>query len=780
MKMTKPQRPYSLRFLRSLLLGRRRPESSRQGASWLSAVWKSVVTALLVTALYVAGALEIAELKLLDAKYSLVERSVESDLVIVAIDPKSLKRIGYWPWPRSLHAFLLDRLAEAGAGRVAFDIDFSSHSRVRNDAAFEQALARFPGTVVLPGFVQNANPLERNGILVSTLPLDQFLPHVELASVNVLPDKDGLVRHMERSGPLGGHAVPSLSALLAQDRDAVSGGFAIDFGIRLYDIPVVSYADVLTGDFAPEVLAGRTVLIGATAFELGDVLPVPVYGALPGVMLQALAAESLSQDRELTPVAAWVVILLVFALCFFTCGRLQGSDWRRGLYLALLLPLALFIASCVVQGWSPLMLDVVPLGLAVVATYAVNVLGTLQRQNKRLLAQRFALRRQDRLMNSVVEHSFDAIITLDQMGRITSFNRSARALLADPDAEVQGRDIGDFIRRGRGEDSEACSIDCIAEIAWGGRPCELLGRRQSGTHFPLEVSVSYFEENDQTTHIVLFRDITDRKEAEAEVEASRQGLIAAKERAEAADRAKSEFLANMSHELRTPLNAVIGFSEVMKTEMLGPIGNATYQSYAKDIHDSGEHLLRMINDILDISKIETGVIVPSEECFYLDDTVNACLRMVRPRAAAAEVQLPADLALPVVAVRADARLLKQAVLNVLSNAIKFTPAGGRVSVGLETRSDGDVAVVVTDTGPGIPEAELAAALEPFRQLDSSLARAFEGAGLGLPLTKAFIELHDGRLILESEVGQGTVVTLLLPAARVESLGPGGPKSRLAS
>ncbi len=214
--------------------------------------------------------------------------------------------------------------------------------------------------------------------------------------------------------------------------------------------------------------------------------------------------------------------------------------------------------------------------------------------------------------------------------------------------------------------------------------------------------------------------------------------------------------------------------------MLGPIGNATYQSYAKDIHDSGEHLLGMINDILDISRIETGVIVPNEEVFCLGETVDACLRMVRPRAEAAGVQLPAELPLPLVEVRADERLLKQSVLNILSNAIKFTPAEGKVDVALEARPNGDVAVVVSDTGPGIPAAELAAVLEPFRQVDSSLARAFEGAGLGLPLTKAFLELHDGRLMLESEEGQGTVVNLLLPEARVRSLGPCEPAGQLAS
>ena len=736
----------------------------RLGASLATRLALGVV----VSCLYLSGLFEVADLKLLDARYPLVQRAAESDLVLVAVDPPSLQQIGYWPWPRSLHAFLLERLTEAGAARVAFDIDFSSRSRERNDAAFERALAAFPGQVILPGFVQNADPLHLDGALVSTLPLDRFLRHVTVASINVVPDEDGLVRRMTTTAPLGGRRVPSLSAVLAQDVDPGREAFTIDYGIRLEDIPTVSYRDVLTGDFEAGLFEGRTVLVGATAFELGDVLPVPVYSALPGVMLQALATESLIQGRTLVPLPKTVVVLGILALSLLMGGRCRGSDWRRGLLLTLGLPPLLFAASCLIQGATPFLLDVVPWTVTIIGAYGVKVLGILHRQNAHLLAQRFALLRKERFMNSVVEHTFDAIITVDPEGRITSLNTSAKAILAGSDRELQGHDIGDFLLRPEGGGETACSVACLARVAARAEPCELLGRRWTGDLFPLDVAVSCFEEKQQATYIVLLRDITARKQAEAAAEASRQQLVAAKERAEAADRAKSEFLANMSHELRTPLNAVIGFSEIMKDELLGPIGSESYRGYAQDIHESGVHLLSVINDILDISKIETGNIVLSEESFCLGETAEACVRMVRSRAESADVKLQAEIAASPLEVCGDERLIKQSILNILSNALKFTPPNGCVTLKMAREEGGAVAIVVTDTGPGIATEDLPAILEPFRQLESSLTRSFEGTGLGLPLTKAFLELHGGHMEIDSEAGQGTKVSLVLPAERVLS------------
>jgi signal transduction histidine kinase len=250
-----------------------------------------------------------------------------------------------------------------------------------------------------------------------------------------------------------------------------------------------------------------------------------------------------------------------------------------------------------------------------------------------------------------------------------------------------------------------------------------------------------------------------------ERKAAYEALRLAKDEAEAASRAKSGFLATMSHELRTPLNAIIGFSEMMLREVLGELGNEQYRSYVADIHASGTHLLQIINDILDLSKAESGKLELYEDVFDLRDTIRAvgqltCTRISEAGLSSA-VQLPGDLPL----LRADERKTKQVLLNLVTNAVKFTPPGGHIEIlgGYDKRTG--LALTVADTGIGIAESDLERVLEPFVQVDSSLSRQHQGTGLGLPLVKAIMELHNGTLVLESEVGVGTRVTVTFPPER---------------
>ena len=244
----------------------------------------------------------------------------------------------------------------------------------------------------------------------------------------------------------------------------------------------------------------------------------------------------------------------------------------------------------------------------------------------------------------------------------------------------------------------------------------------------------------------------------------RQQLHIAKMGAETANRAKSEFLANMSHELRTPLNAIIGFSEVIKKGMFGPL-SARYCSYGGDIHESGTHLLNLINEILDLSKLEAGHFELHEEHVDIASVIQTSRRLVEPLAEKGKVQLSeaAENDLPLI--RADERRIRQVLINILSNAVKFTPEGGQVRVQSSLRSDGLI-MVVSDTGIGIAPGEIPKAMEPFGQIDSKVSRKYEGTGLGLPLAKRLVELHGGTLTVESALGVGTTVTIVLPRERV--------------
>ncbi|CAN5205361.1 hypothetical protein BH09PSE2_BH09PSE2_21430 [soil metagenome] len=231
--------------------------------------------------------------------------------------------------------------------------------------------------------------------------------------------------------------------------------------------------------------------------------------------------------------------------------------------------------------------------------------------------------------------------------------------------------------------------------------------------------------------------------------------------AEGANKAKSEFLANMSHELRTPLNAIIGFSEIMTAQMFGPLGDARYQEYVKDIHGSGQHLLSLINDILDMAKIEAGKLVVRLEPVSLAEACEDALRFVRSRADGAALTLALDVPDTLPIVQADERALKQVLLNLLTNAVKFTPSGGRVRL-WAVREGAGVRVGVTDSGIGIAPEDLAKLGRPFEQIESQHAKTTQGTGLGLALTQSLVAMQHGEFRLEREPGVGTTASFTLP------------------
>ncbi|HTI88830.1 MAG TPA: PAS domain S-box protein [Alphaproteobacteria bacterium] len=372
-----------------------------------------------------------------------------------------------------------------------------------------------------------------------------------------------------------------------------------------------------------------------------------------------------------------------------------------------------------------------------------------------------ALRQSETRLAGILGIAPEAIIAVDERGIIQLFNAGAEQIFGQAALGVVGKPLALLIpepyrerhvhmMRAFGDGEETSRL-----MSRRGR---IIGLRADGREFPAEASIAKLQVGDERLFTVILRDISDRVAAE-------QVLIAAKEEAELSSRAKSEFLANMSHELRTPLNAIIGFSEIMHTEQFGPIGSSRYKAYADDIRSSGQHLLSVINDILDVSKIEAGRMELDESPVDLWRVIGASLTLVQGRAEQRNITLETTRSAGVMPVKADERKIKQIIINLLSNAVKFTPHGGTVSVAA-TVEQSWACIRIRDTGIGIPPDRLETIAQPFVQIDSGLNRRFEGTGLGLALSKALAELHQGTLSIESVLGTGTVVTLRLPPERL--------------
>jgi signal transduction histidine kinase len=285
----------------------------------------------------------------------------------------------------------------------------------------------------------------------------------------------------------------------------------------------------------------------------------------------------------------------------------------------------------------------------------------------------------------------------------------------------------------------------------------VIGRVPNGGLIPLFMTMGRLSTSGK--FCAVLRDITHWKRAEEE-------LVSAKRAAEQANEQKSEFLAKVSHEIRTPLNAVIGFSEVMMEERFGPIGNERYRQYLRDIHLSGSHLMSLINDLLDLSKIEAGKVELSFESVRVNDIIQDCVALMQPQANRERIIIRTSLSAGVPNVVADPRSLRQIILNLLSNAIKFTKPGGQVIVSTAMEENGEVIIRVRDTGVGMSEKDVETALKPFRQVTTSDRTRFDGTGLGLPLTKALVEANRASFAIDSAVDQGTLVKITFPTTRV--------------
>jgi len=384
------------------------------------------------------------------------------------------------------------------------------------------------------------------------------------------------------------------------------------------------------------------------------------------------------------------------------------------------------------------------------------------------------LRQAEAKYRQIFDNVHEGIIQVTPEGRILSVNKAGAAVFGYASPEAMLREVTNVGTQLYLQDSRRRELAEHLDRHGFTRDFRSQMRRRDGSVIWVSKTLRRVADDRGNTVMIegMFRDVSTQRRAE-------EALMQAKEQAEAANRAKSDFLANMSHELRTPLNAILGFSQILSEGMLGPLGNSKYTEYCRDILASGRHLLALINDILDMAKVEAGKMALDEEWFDLEDSIDGALLLVRERAMQNGITIAKALPSPPPMVWGDTRRLRQVWINLLTNAVKFTGRDGRVDVNVSVSEDGRIAIAVSDTGIGIAATDIERVLQPFNQVANALSRGHEGTGLGLALTRSLVELHGGRLAIDSEVGIGTTVTVSLPPDRRQNRLLGDAQDELA-
>ncbi len=701
------------------------------------------------------GAMEPLNLSLMDMRFRILERPPSETLLVVEIDPFSLKQEEHWPWPRDRYAAAITNLQNADAALIAFDVDFSSLSDEAGDAAFVDALSRNPGEVILPVFSQRSSHSNQGDPIVTTPPHASFLKDTVVASVNLTTEKNGIVRRGWRGFYKDDVFRSSISAVLAETPGASQETFYIDYSVDPAKIDRLSFADVLNGNFPKEAVQGKKVLIGATALELGDEFTAPNWGVTPGVIFHALSYESLVQRRTLERPHIGIPLFFAMMIIFRFGQNKKNQHWRRVAISHVLLFAGLLGAPVILQAFVPISFDVGAMLAAQIFCIIYVVSITLHRHAQQIMGHRAATARYQALTNLVVRENADGVIVADAQGVIELCNDRAKELFGAEGVMIPGARISEFAKDFPLYPSINDSILSSAAVPTHDRPVhsEYIVRKRDG--LTLEVISSCSAHNFHTgagiddegwvQHFVYtLRDISARKRQEAAEKA-------AKETAIGANKFKSELISNMSHELRTPLNSVIGFADILQKESFGPLGVPDYKEYSQNIYISGKRLLGLVNNMLNVAKLDSGGFEISKSMTSLDEMIEDFLssfeRLTGQDTKSVSVDIPKGL--PEMDI--DFSVVHEMLTHLLSNSIKYTDDDPRISIRAK-QCGVDLILEVEDNGCGADPELLPRLTEAFYQADGALTRQHEGAGLGLYLVSKLVALHNGTLELESDKG----------------------------
>lgn len=691
---------------------------------------------------------------MMDMRFRIIDREPSNTLVMVEIDPESLKQETRWPWPRDRYATAITNLQNAGATLVAFDVDFSSLSDSHGDAAFVHALDRRPGEVVLPVFWQSSSRSGAGGEIIKTAPHDTFLEHAVLASVTMKTEKNGVVRRGWRGFEDDGAYRASIASTLADIPGVRLGSFYIDYSVDAAKIPRLSFHDVISGNFESDAVKGKKVLIGATALELGDEFATPINGVMPGAYLHALSYESLLQGRALSrPHYILPLVLAAFA-AFFLCRRATQSDWRKAIIAHVIVFAGAAGAPVAIQMIAPVSFDTG----AILAAQGISIIyvtsAELRRRMQQIIRHRLATARSQALTSLIVRNDSDGVIVANAQGVIELCNDRALALLGVSQETSDPLLITDLT-----PDFPVYSIEHDDDLASHKDIAPVSTEYNVPGHddVVLEVVARCVRHDEASDHKALseeaeeifvysLRDISARKRIEAAERNAKNAAIAA-------NKMKSQLISNMSHELRTPLNGVIGFAGILRDESFGALGAPEYKEYAQSIHTSGKRLLSLVNDMLNIARLDANEFNLEKDVHSLADIVDDCLADYEAQLfdedKSVKVHIPKDLP----PLEIDFRVFKEMLSHLISNAVKFTEKGGLITI-LANSRDSDFAIKVKDNGCGVDPSALPKLTDAFFQANAELSRAHEGAGLGLHIVSKFAALHNGSITFESNPGEG--------------------------
>ena len=562
--------------------------------------------------------------------------------------------------------------------------------------------------------------------------------------------------------------------------------FSLPCGIS-YD-PILTLLSIVPGVLASGValwvishdkVSLGTLLLGGVLMGLG--IGTMHYAGMAAMRLDAVIYYSPGVFFMSIVFAVGLAILALYTKFVVQGPQRRSHAWGLSLLGAMVMGIAIsgmhYIAmeaayfiptgetSGAAPGFPPSMLAISIGAVTVVLVAFALVVTILGRHLETISALQHEISERQRMENQLVklsravEQSSAGVLITDLDGVIEYVNPKFSDITGYSAAEAIGQRPS-ILKSGYMSQEDYTKLwDTITSGAeWRG---EMHNKRKDGSLYWDFSSISMVRDANgvPTNYLSIKEDIT-------EIKATMRALQIAKEDAEYANHVKSQFLASMSHELRTPLNAIIGFSEMIITEVFGPVGSPKYTEYLGDIRESGEHLLELITDILDMSKIESGMLELQDNVIEVSLIAEQCRKLISNRAQDKHITLTADLPTPSPVVRGDSVRIKQILINLLTNAVKYTPEGGDIGILCVINADGELEITIADTGIGIAKDDIPRALEPFAQMSDIMTNPREGVGLGLYLTRTLVEMHGGRLSIVSELGQGTEVTVYLPSERI--------------